>query len=277
LAEDAQSVMPAYRVALASGARAAVGPLTRSSVAALAASKAVAIPTLALNVPEGALPLPPNLHALSLSIEGEARQVARLAALEGRAHAVTVVGESMLSRRIQQAFLDEFVRSGGRHVAAQGYSSDVAQLARIGQEVARSGADMAFLALDFPRGRTVRPYLSALPVYATSHIHPGSAGLLSGHELAHVRFVDMPWVLQPDHPAVMIYRQHALQADLDLERLYALGIDAFRIVRGLLDGRPLALDGVTGRLTPGRDRIYMRELTRAQFVDGKLVVDADSP
>ena len=66
-------------------------------------------------------------------------------------------------------------------------------------------------------------------------------------------------------------------ASLELERLYALGIDAFRIAQGLLDGKREPLDGVTGRLTPGSDRYYVRELTRAQFIDGKLVVYADTP
>ena len=277
LSDDERSAVPAYREALASGARIAVGPLTRNGVAALAASNAVTIPTLALNVPEGTGALPPNLYALSLSVEGEARQVARLAAQEGRANAVTVFSETPLSRRIQQAFIQEFSRSGGRHVAAHGFTSDAVQLARIRQAVDRSGADMAFLALDFQRGRTVRPYLGALAPYATSHIHPGSPGLLTGMELADVRFMDMPWVLQPDHPAVMIYQQRKPQADLDLERLYALGIDAFRIVQGLLEGQRAPLDGVTGRLTVGSDQVYVRELTRAQFADGRLVVHADSP
>jgi hypothetical protein len=143
--------------------------------------------------------------------------------------------------------------------------------------VGKSGADMVFLALDFERGRTVRPYLGALALYATSQIHPGTSGPLTAFDLAHVRFMDMPWVLQPDHPAVMIYRRRELQADLDLERLYALGIDAFRIAQGLLDGRRESLDGVTGQLTVGSDRYYVRELTRAQFADGKLVVHADTP
>ena len=277
VSDDAQSAVLAYREALGAGARVAVGPLTRNGVTAVAASNAVRIPTVALNVPEGTAALPLNLYVLSLNVESEARQVARLAAREGRAYAVTVFSDTPLSRRIQQAFVDEFARSGGRHVAAHGYTSDAAQLARISQAVGRSGADMAFLALDFQRGRVLRSYLDALPVYATSHIHPGNLGLLAGFDLEQVRFMDMPWILQPDHPAVMIYQQRELQADLDLERLYALGIDAFRVARGLLDGSPVPLDGVTGRLTVSSDRYYVRELTRAQFIDGKLVVHADSP
>jgi outer membrane PBP1 activator LpoA protein len=90
--------------------------------------------------------------------------------------------------------------------------------------------------------------------------------------------MDMPWLLQPDHPAVMIYQRRELQADLDLERLYALGIDAFRIALVLLAGKAeAALDGVTGRLTLGGDRQFTRGLTTAQFSDGKLTVVRERP
>ena len=277
LTDDPQSAVAAYREALAAGARIAVGPLTRDAVTALAASQAVTIPTLALNVPEGLSALPPNLYAFSLHAESEARQVARLAAREGRAYAMTMVADTPLSRRIHQAFIDEFTRSGGRHVAERAFTTDLIELSRIRQTVGKSGADMAFLALDFPRARAVRPYLGALPLYATSYIFPGNGGALVHFDLANVRFVDMPWVLQPDHPAVMIYPRPGFHANQELERLYALGIDAFRIALGLLEGKHEPLDGVTGRLTVGNNRYYVRELTRAQFADGKLVIYADSP
>jgi outer membrane PBP1 activator LpoA protein len=137
---------------------------------------------------------------------------------------------------------------------------------------------MAFLALDFARARLVRPYLGALALYATSQLHPGAAGALAVHDLAGVHFVDMPWLLQPDHPAVMIYPRADFRDELDLERLYALGIDAFRVAQALLEGRTaLMLDGVTGQLALGPDRHVARELTRAQFRDGRLAVIGAAP
>jgi hypothetical protein len=277
LGDDPKSAVAAYREAVAAGARFAVGPLTRNGVTALAGTNSVSVPTLALNVPEGTGALPPDFYVLSLHIEADARQVARLAARDGRTNVVTVVSDTPLSRRIQQAFVDEFTRSGGRHVAEHAFASDRTQLAQLRQAVSKSGADMAFLALDFQRARTVRPYLGALPLYATSHVFPGSIGPLTGYDLAQVRFMDMPWLLQPDHPAVMVYHRAEPQGSLDLERLYALGIDAFRVAQALLEGRRESVDGVTGRLTLGEDRHYVRELIRAQFIDGKLAISPDRP
>lgn len=274
--DDNQDIVAGYNQALAAGARFVVGPLTRNGVSALAASNLVRVPTLALNVPDGAVPLSPNLYMLSLHVEAEARQVAQLAAREGRLNAFTITGDTPLLRRIHQAFVDEFTRLGGKHVAEYEFSTDPAGLTRIKQAIGLGLADMAFLALDFQRARLARPYFGSLPLYATSQIHPGNAGPLAGFDLANIRFLDMPWLLQPDHPAVMVYPRQEFGDALDLERLYALGIDAFRIMQALLEGNSGgALDGVTGRLSLGRDQQFARELTSAQFADGKLLIFAD--
>jgi outer membrane PBP1 activator LpoA protein len=274
--DDVQDVVTGYRQALASGARLVVGPLTRNGVSAVAASSFVSVPTLALNVPEGGQPLPANLYTLSLHIEAEARQAAQQAFREGRQNAFTVYADTPLLRRMHQAFVEEFTRLGGRHVAEHAFSADAAGLGRIRQAVALGVSDMAFLALDYQRARLARPYLGTLALYATSQVHPGSAGLLSGFDLANVRFIDMPWLLQPDHPAVMIYPRQEYRQALDLERLYALGIDAFRIAGELLNGNVSPkLDGVTGRITLGRDQHFVRELVSAHFSDGRLLVSTD--
>ena len=274
--DDTQQVVAGYVQALAAGARMVVGPLTRTGVTALIESGRITVPTLALNVPERATTLPRDLFVLSLRVEAEARQVAHLAVKEGRSRALSVNGDTPLLRRIHEAFVDEFIRLGGEHVAAYDFAAGPAALGRLKQAAALRVADMAFLALDFRRARVVRPYLEPLPLYATSQVQPGNAGPLAGFDLAGVRFLDMPWLLQPDHPAVMVYPRQDFQDDLDLERLYALGIDAFRIVRALLAGNgDVALDGVTGRLILGRDQQFARELTAAQFTDGRLLVSAD--
>jgi len=121
-------------------------------------------------------------------------------------------------------------------------------------------ADMTFLALDARQARTVRPYLEPITVYASSQIYTGE-GSAATTDLAGVTFVDMPWLLQRDHPAVMVYPRQEFKGEPDLERLYALGIDAWRIGQALLAKQAdLTLDGVTGKLTLGKDRTFTREL-----------------
>lgn len=271
--DEAREAVEEYRRALAAGARVVVGPLTRGGVSALAASAQVRVPTLALNVPEGGEPPPPDLYVLSLHLEEEARQAARLAWREGRRSALVVSDHSTLARRIHHAFAAEFARLGGALAGEFSYTSDPAALARLRQAAGAGAADMAFIALDLPQARLARPYLDPLALYATSLVHPGGGGPLIAFDLAGVRFLDMPWMLQPEHPAVMVYPRPEYREAVELNRFYALGIDAYRIARALAAGRPEpALDGVTGRLTLGADRRYDRELVLARFSEGKLAV-----
>ena len=271
--DDPEQTVDVYIKALAANAQVIVGPLTRNGVTAVIGSAATMVPTLALNVPEGASVPPPEIYMLSLQIEAEARQVAQLAWQDGLLTAATVNGDTPLLRRIHQAFVEEFTRLGGTHAAAYTFTSDPEGLSRIKLAVEAGTAEMVFLALDFARARIARPYFGTLPIYATSQVHPGNADPLAGFDLAGVRFLDMPWLLQPDHPAVMIYPRPAVSGALELDRFYALGIDAYRIALTLLAGKAESgLDGVTGRLTLGRDQQFVRGLTIAQFADGKLVV-----
>jgi outer membrane PBP1 activator LpoA protein len=235
------------------------------------------VPTLALNVPEGQIPAVPEFYMLSLYAESEARQVAQLAWQDGHRNALTVIGETPLLRRIHLAFVEEFTRLGGVHVAALPFTADPEGLARIktAADVAidTETADMVFMGLDLPRARIIRPYLSTLPIYATSQVYPGIAGPLVAFDLAGVRFLDMPWLLQPEHPVVMVYPRPDYDESIELTRFYALGVDAFRIAMVLLTGKPAAVfDGVTGRLTLGPDSMFVRALTAAQFNDGRLIV-----
>jgi outer membrane PBP1 activator LpoA protein len=271
--DDPQQAVETYIKALGAGARAVVGPLTRNGVTAVAESAAVLVPTLALNAPEGRGASESEIYTLTLQAEAEARQVAQLAYQEGYRRALTVNGDTPLLKRIHQAFVEEFTRQGGAHVAEQPFSNDPTALGRVKQAITAGTPDMAFLALDVPRARLARAYLGAIALYATSQVYPGNAGPLAGFDLAGVRFLDMPWLLQPDHAAVMAYPRPDYREAIELERFYALGIDAFRVVQALLAGRAdTAIDGVTGKLTLGRDRNFNRGLTAAQFTDGKLVV-----
>lgn len=279
LGDDPQEAVETYIFALRAGARVAVGPLTRSSVTALAESAAVLVPTLALNVPEGPIQPVPDFYTLSLQAEAEARQMAQLAWQEGRRIALTVSGDTPLLKRIHQAFVEEFTRLGGIHEGESVFSPELAALARLKQAVDEGNSDMVFLALDASRARLVRGYLGALALYATSQVNPGNAaGPLVGYDLAGIRFLDIPWLLRPEDPAMAVFPRPDYRDAVELERLYALGIDAFRIALSLLRGKPEAqLDGMTGRLTLGSDRQFVRSLTLAQFSDGRVTVVRGNP
>ncbi|HEX9686205.1 MAG TPA: penicillin-binding protein activator [Burkholderiales bacterium] len=277
IGDDPQQIVETYIKALGVGARVVVGPLTRGGVTALAESATVIVPTLALNVPEGQIPAVPGFYMLSLHAESEARQVAQLAWQGGHRSALTVIGETPLLRRIHFAFVEEFTRLGGTSLAPLPFTTDPEGLVRIKKAaeaaIDTETGDMVFMALDLARARLVRPYLSTLPIYATSQVHPGVAAPLVAFDLADVQFLDMPWLLQPEKPVVMVYPRPEYDESVELSRFYALGIDAFRVAMVLLGGKPGAdFDGVTGKLTLGPDSLFVRALTAARFNEGRLIV-----
>src|SRR5450759_871281 len=104
--DENSNVVTAYRQAIANGARAVVGPLTRNGVSALAAEKDIPVPTLALNIVEGKFA--PQLYFFGMALDAEARQVAQLARQQGLHQAIIITTHTQLSQRLQAAFEEEW-------------------------------------------------------------------------------------------------------------------------------------------------------------------------
>jgi outer membrane PBP1 activator LpoA protein len=239
-----------------------VGPLARSAVGALAASSLVRKPTIALNHPEarGRVSLPPQMLVIGLSIEDEARQVADWAGAEHPGGAAMIVsGSSAWQRRIASSFAARWKQLGRESQMlvmsdSNGYLSEAA-LAQLRSQVDGAQPELVFTALDPSQAGQVRSAIgAALPFYGTSSVNPGADPAAAIADLDGVRMLDMPWEVQPSHQAVMVYpRWNSSGRTLDMDRLYALGIDAFRVAREITlhPGADIQVDGVTGKLSIG--------------------------
>jgi outer membrane PBP1 activator LpoA protein len=255
--DSAQDALDAYAAAVAQN-DIVVGPLARSAVSAVAASTGARKPTVALNHPEQGIPVPQQMLVMGLSIEDEARQVAALASSEQPgANALIVSGTSAWQRRLAGAFAAEWARRGRLSQlveipAYNGYLSEAA-IGQLKLRVETELPNMMFAALDADQARQVRAIIGPdLPFYGAASVNPGIGPGTAATELDGVRLLDLPWVVQPDHPAVMVYpRWSGERRTLDMDRLYALGIDAFRVAReiALKPGASFTMDGVTGRLS----------------------------
>lgn len=277
--DQVENILAVYQQAVEGGARVIIGPLTKNAVAALAESDITAVPTLALSVPVGEV-TSPNLYLFGLSLDAETRQVAQLAASEGRNAALIVTGK--LGKHLQAAFSEEWQRLGGKIVGQLNFTPST-DLNALHDKLEKLQPESIFLAVNAQEARLVRPYLSAvIPTYATSLTFGGQADAQKNLDLTGVRFLDMPWMLQPDHPAVMIYPRPEKMLSVDSERLYAMGIDAYRLAqlfyRGEMPTRGVVLDGVTGRISLSDGRQFTRELTAAEFqTDVVVVLDNAKP
>jgi hypothetical protein len=254
------------------GAVLVVAGLTRDGATGLARSDCPRQPTLVLNQPQEPQ-MPARMYSISLSAEHEARQVALLAINDGWRAAIIIASPSPLGRRVADAFEREWSRAAGeaRRVAFAGGTEEAPV---IKERIAALRGDMVFLALDQSATRAVRPYISGtLPIYTTSLGVDPRAEATVNVDLEGVRYVDMPWFVQPDHPAVMVYPVPSSPMSVEQERLYALGIDAYRLSGLLLqaDPRSLSLDGVTGRIALDADRHFTRALVPAGFDAGRAV------
>ena len=296
--DESKDVIALYRQAVANGALAVAGPLTHDGVSALAGYSGITIPTLALNTteqPKNSY----NLYFFGLPVENEAREIAQLAA-NAKLHNATIISTGTpLSKRLAGAFADEWINLGGTITAEVLFNDDYDVLTNLpvapwpeGTEPKPASAvsdtgeplppgrpmpppiapgNVAFIAADHDRARLIRPYLNpTLPVYATSLVFKGNANTLANFDLNEIHFVDMPWLLQPDHPAVMIYPHSTTLLEPEVDRLYALGIDSYRLIYALLAKLPDSawpLDGVTGRLRLN-GQLVQREPLPAFFRQG---------
>jgi len=265
-----ERVLADYDAAIQAGTRLVVGPMTRSGVAALARTNRLAVPTLALNQPEGSVAVRSSLFVFGLAVETEARQIARRAWTDGQRIATVVSAPTPLSRRSRDAFVDEWLALGG-HLIEVIEVAPRADPALVTEILDRDSPHFVFLADSGERARQLRPYLgSQMPVYATSQVNTTSDPL-KNLDLNGVQFADMPWLLRPEDPAMARYpRPPDLQGDL--ARFYAVGIDAFRIAVALLDGqRDFEFAGVTGRIAVHGSGLVARRPVGATFRDGRTV------
>lgn len=279
--ETAAAVAQAIEAAAARGVRLVVGPLSRDAVDMLVRAGGARLPVLALNAPAGDAPLPASMLALALRVEDEARGIVR-ALIRGPLAAgvssesapfAVLTGAAALERRAGAAFVAA-AREQGRSVESFELSIRQDRLADLSKRLAARQWRAILLALDAGEAAAVRPWLPPeTTVVATSRIHlSGQSSVGLAQELEGISFVDMPWLVEPDHPAVMAYPRAATPYSAELERLYALGIDAYRIAAEWLKGsQRFEIDGVSGRLRvdPALAGRIERLPTMAVFVDGR--------
>ena len=270
--EENNDVLAIYQQAVNNGARVIVGPLTKTAVATLADSNLVSVPTIALSVPDVEI-TNRNLYLFGLSLDVEARQVAQYMRREGRRSVLIISSPSTLGKRLKAAFSETWQREGGNIAGSYTYSPTI-DLNTLRDSASKVQADAVFLALSTQDAGLVRPYLPNLASYATSQVFTGFAAP-NIVDLGGLRFLDMPWMLQADHPAVMVFSRATNALSADGERLYAMGIDAYRLAQlfyqGTIPSSGTILDGVTGQISLNRQQ-FTRELTAAEFQSNTVVV-----
>lgn len=259
----------AYAKGVDAGANLAIGPLQKSSVTALARQGALPVPTLALNRASGATT--PNLFQFSLAPEDEAMNAANYAFAAGLKRAALIYPQSAWGSRMADAFRGQWRALGGTLVAQPTYGS----VSTAAEAVASSDAQVVFLVATTKNVASLWEALRLtgveVPVIATSHVYDGAFNPTRDATLAGLYFVDIPWLLDQQR-SDRLSRQ-ALRGTLGdvsgpLARLYAMGIDAYRLSPRISEmGRQPGtfFPGETGGLSVDSRGQVQRQLTLARF------------
>lgn len=267
-----------------------VGPLSRNGAALIAQSGKVSKPTVALTQPEGEsdAALPPKMLVAALSVEEEARQAAGWTEREktgGKIYAISTA--TAWQRRTVKAFMAQSRVLGldvtPLELSVGANALSAAGLVQLKQRMDADRPALMFVALDAQQTTQLRSSIGAdMPLYGISQLNPRNQSADPNSrlpELDGVKLLDIPWQVAPDNPAVGMYPRPIVDDpqthNADLDRLYALGIDAYRIALEIgRTHRNFDIDGVTGRLSINIDPSgshFERIETPAVYQDGIVV------
>ncbi|MBB5188117.1 hypothetical protein HNQ57_002396 [Zhongshania antarctica] len=296
-----------YQQTINDGNKLVIGPLEKEHVSALTAShpQAMSLPTLALNRIDGER-FPSGLYQFGLNPEDEAAQIADIALAKGYKRALVITPEGSWGHKVAVAFTDRWQKLGGQIVASQTFDSnknnyskqiksilniDKSQqrLQRLQQIIGirpnyepyrRTDLDFIFLLARPNEGRAIKPllayhYAGDIPVYATSHIYRGSKAPTKDQDINGVRFIDIPWIFNEE----LEIRQainNGIPSSPGYQRMYALGVDSFRLhlrLKQLRNGDRNQVFGETGTLSLNMLGQIERELSLAEIQNGIAVVN----
>lgn len=292
-------VMDAYARATRSGATLVVGPLLKEDIDALIKNRALTINTLTLNTISSDREIPTTLIAqFALDPEDEARQVAQRAVAEQQLRAIVIAPKNEWGQRVQRAFTAELTGLGGSVTEAVNYdpsaSEHVATMKSLmaahktnkGQtkenqpsatDSIRNDFDFIFMAAPVAQAKQIYPAIRyALanlntPIYATSDSYALEG---SNNDFEGLRFIDMPWIINRDRSTANLYvdmANHWGNSFRSRSRLYALGIDAYRLSERLnTSTTTISLPrGVTGQLSLDTSKRIHRQLDWARITNGQ--------
>ncbi len=293
-----------------------IGPLLREDIDKIQQLPDWQWPTLFLNG-KGDLPVKPEQYFFALAWEDEASQMVQVFRQRQYQHPVLIYAVNPIGQRMAQHFQSRWQQSGGQPVETYSYSSQEQLQALInkfleaeaseerakeinrliGQSIkaelhSRQDIDAIYLIADPVQTRFFKPFIDVtvsptarrLPIFTSSRSHSLKVDKTDQRDLAGLTMTEMPWLL-PQAAIAPPLRQEfdSLFAEQDeqLQRLFAMGHDALMLVGHLKQQQQfpaMAYHGLTGSLRLADGHSVQRQLTLAQYRQGKLqLVDKKAP
>jgi outer membrane PBP1 activator LpoA protein len=302
--DTSKDVIQAYETALHEGTDFIVGPLTKDEVDKVANISVRDIPILALNTTHSIEKHPQkNLFQFGLTPETEMTELAEQVWHDAHRKVLLIVSAGEWGQRLILHFRKNWEQHGGvilgvekiksqddlsqkiRRLLAVTFSEEQnKKLKKSGIKIntspkRRQDVDAIIIATTPELARQLKPlfnfyYASNVPVYAHSSIYSGKPSSIQDQDLNDIIFCDMPWLLDSSIASRSIYKNiSTLWPDrlAKSPRLYALGIDAYKVanqLNQLITMPDFGISGMTGILTIDQQHRIQRKLMWAKFHDG---------
>lgn len=308
----AGSIDLAYGDAQSLEAEWVIGPLEKKQVNKIALFEELPLPTLALNYSDSAAlgEMPDNLYQYGLAAEDEARLIAEHAYQQGFRRVLAFAPDNAWGKRIYSAFEIRWIQLGGDvseqrfYKQQKDYNPEIKALLNVDDSQKRyksirrimaepvefearrrQDADWVFLLAMPTQGRQIRPmfdfnFAGDLPIYSTSQIFAGKVNRKKDMDLNGIQFTDLPWLLEESEIKTAI-EANQKRAKGRYARLYAMGVDAFRLYPRLSQLSVLPdskIFGVTGDLSMDSEGRVHRKMPIAKFQRGiPKAINLDKP
>ncbi len=301
-ASDTATAINQYGLATSEGASMIIGPLDKSAVINLTAGNRITVPTLSLNYIGEEMAGNANLFQFGLLPEDEARDAAQYALNQNYRKAIVIASDNPISQRLANAFESAFTDSAGAVLATNiiaadsyDYSQQLTEILDINSSHARkrrlerlfetsvefepairSDIDVIFIAVDSEQALLLRPQLQfhhagKLPLLSTSQIFNGDPDANRDGDLSGIKYNDIPWNLTDAANGSALYTTININHQQSIQKLVALGVDAFQLHMQLENMRldpTLSINGKTGALSLAEGNRIRRRLEWAEYQEG---------
>ena len=261
--DDTNSIGDVYQTAVAAGADLVVGPLGRDAVASLTSQSTLSVPTLLLG--SSNTEHTPNTFFVDLSRRSEALSLVTHARARGLENALVLYTLTKANKAAADTAVQAWQDQGGQITDAvivdstrSDFSEMISRMLGLSQIEAQANAlqntlgdtlpltvvprirrdlDVILLFADQKTARLLKPQIDfrhagKLPIYSQNTVFTGTPNLINDLDLEGVLFSDMPWVVRRTgrferSDKMLTDAEHYQGSGVD--RLYALGMDAYRL------------------------------------------------
>lgn len=303
-------VLVLYDQAVDEGIDLIIGPVLKDAVRRMQRSnRPMPVPTLALNYGDPGGGIANDLYQFGLAPEDEIMQAADTAWAAGHRNAAVLTPAGEDYQRIQDTFISYWTGLGGKVISvdnfaeSRDYSPVIKRIFSIDASEARAAqirslisrntiefvprrrqdVDFIFLLANPGEGRQIKPTLSLhyagdVPVYAMPSIYDGGTNPIANMDLSGIVFNDAPWILDSSDPLKEAANNTWAAASGPVQRLRAMGVDAYRLYLRMEQMRAYPytrLEGATGTLSIKPDGSIHRTLRNAVVMNGEASVLAE--